>query len=94
MRLPCILTGNFIFPKLLITLVIDFKYKNMICTIYTPNSNCLSVPIPDKYIGIELEILILPFNEISTPKVEKKTPDVDLSFGGWAENVSCLIDLK
>ena len=57
----------------------------MLRTVYTPNSNCISVPIPDKYIGTELEILVFPVNEISTSKVEKKTFDVDLSFGGWAD---------
>jgi len=57
----------------------------MLRTVYTPNSNRISVPIPDKYIGIELEILVSPVSENSTFKVEKKTIDVDLSFGGWAD---------
>ena len=57
----------------------------MLRTIYTPTGNCINVPIPDKYIGIELEILVFPINEISTSKVEKKMPGADMSFGGWAD---------
>jgi len=57
----------------------------MLRTIYMPDSNRISVPIPDKYIGTELEILIFPVSEVSTPNVEKKTSDVDVSFGGWAD---------
>ena len=57
----------------------------MLRTIYTPSGNRISVPIPDKYIGTELEILVFPINEIYAPKVEKKTLDVDSSFGGWAD---------
>ena len=57
----------------------------MLRTVYTPNSNRISVPIPDKYIGTELEILVFPINEVSTSKIEKKAPDADVSFGGWAD---------
>jgi len=58
----------------------------MLRTVYKPDSNCISVPIPDKYIGTELEILVFPVNEVFVPAIEKKTPNnVDLSFGGWAD---------
>ena len=55
----------------------------MLRTIYMPDSNRINVPIPDKYIGTELEILIFPINEVSTSNVRKRIPDVDASFGGW-----------
>lgn len=55
----------------------------MLRTVYMPDSNRITVPIPEKYIGTELEILIFPLKEVST--VEKKAPDNDLSFGGWAD---------
>ena len=57
----------------------------MLRTVYRPDSNLISVPIPDRYIGRELEILVFPTNEVlaSTPKI--KTTDVDISFGGWAD---------
>jgi hypothetical protein len=32
-----------------------------------------------------LEISVLPLNEVSTYKEKKKTSDVDMSFGGWAD---------
>jgi len=57
----------------------------MLRTVYMPDSNLISVPIPDKYIGTELEILIFPINEVLTPNVKKKTPAVDASFGGWED---------
>jgi len=57
----------------------------MLRTIYTPGSNLISVPIPDRYIGTELEILVFPVNEILTPKAKPKASDVDISFGGWAD---------
>ena len=57
----------------------------MLRTVYMPDSNRISVPIPDKYIGTELEILIFPINEVLTPNAEKKASDVDASFGGWAD---------
>jgi len=40
----------------------------MLRTIYTPNSNFVSIPIPDKYIGTELEITVFPLDEISVAK--------------------------
>jgi len=36
----------------------------MVRTIYMPDSNCINVSIPDKYIGTELEITVFPLNEI------------------------------
>ena len=33
-----------------------------------PNSNRINVPIPDKYIGAELEITVFPLKEISIAK--------------------------
>ena len=56
----------------------------MLRTVYTPDSNRINVSIPDKYIGTELEILVFPINEVLS-NVGKKTPDVDMSFGGWAD---------
>jgi len=56
----------------------------MVRTVYTPDSNLVRVPIPDRYIGTELEILVFPINEIFVSKAKKK-PDVDKSFGGWAD---------
>jgi len=52
-----------------------------------PDSNCITVPIPDKYIGTELEILIFPIKEVFSPNdnVVNKLPEVDASFGGWAD---------
>ena len=57
----------------------------MLRTVYMPDSNCVTVPIPDRYIGTELEILIFPIKEVFTPKLAKKTTEVDASFGGWAD---------
>ena len=59
----------------------------MLRTVYMPDSNCITVPIPDRYIGTELEILIFPIKEILTPTVvnSKKSLEVDASFGGWAD---------
>ena len=50
-----------------------------------PDTNCVTVPIPNKYIGTELEILIFPVSEVFLSKMDKKAPDVDVSFGGWAD---------
>jgi hypothetical protein len=55
----------------------------MLRTVYTPDSNCINVSIPDRYIGTELEILVFPIKEIFSPK--KRMPDTDASFGGWAD---------
>jgi hypothetical protein len=57
----------------------------MIRTTFTPNSNLISFPIPDKYIGTELEIIIFPLREISTPSEKGKGDDIDHSFGAWAD---------
>ena len=46
----------------------------MLRTIYTPNNNYINVSIPNKYVGMELEILVFPINEISTCKADVKTP--------------------
>ena len=57
----------------------------MLRTVYIPDSNRISVAIPDKYIGAKLEILVFPINEVLTSKIEKKTTIIDESFGGWAD---------
>ena len=57
----------------------------MLRTVYTPNSNCISFPIPDKYVGVELEILIFPISDSSTSNMKKKAPNADASFGAWAD---------
>ena len=57
----------------------------MLRTVYTPNSNCINVPIPDRYIGTKLEILVFPLNEVSLSNIERETRDIDRSFGGWAD---------
>ena len=56
----------------------------MLRTVYTPVSNRINVPIPDMYIGTKLEILVFPVNDV-TSNVEKKTSNMDVSFGGWAD---------
>jgi hypothetical protein len=35
----------------------------MLRTIYTPDSRHINVAIPEKYIGMELEVLVFPANE-------------------------------
>jgi len=57
----------------------------MLRTVYTPDSNCINFPIPDEYIGAELEIIIFPIREVLTANTEKKKPDGDASFGAWAD---------
>jgi hypothetical protein len=58
----------------------------MIRTVFKPDSNVVNFPIPDKYVGKEIEIMIFPLNEISVIKTETKDMDnVDLSFGAWAD---------
>jgi hypothetical protein len=37
----------------------------MIRTIFTPDSEQITFPIPEKYIGTELEIVICPLNDAS-----------------------------
>ena len=57
----------------------------MLRTVYIPDSNYVNFSIPDKYVGMELEILVYPINEILPANAEKKTTDVDSSFGAWAD---------
>jgi len=71
--------------KTILILRLNFKRTKMVRTVYTPDSNLVRVPIPDRYIGTELEILVFPVNEVFVSKVKKKTTDVDKSFGGWAD---------
>ncbi|MDR1148206.1 MAG: DUF2281 domain-containing protein [Spirochaetaceae bacterium] len=37
----------------------------MIRTIFTPDSEQVTFPIPEKYIGAELEIIIFPIKDVS-----------------------------
>lgn len=52
----------------------------MIRTVFTPNSKQVIIPIPDKYIGTELELIVFPIAETSevrdTPRQarKRKTP--------------------
>jgi hypothetical protein len=47
----------------------------MIRTIYTPDSNFVTLPVPDKYVGTELEIIIFPLKEpVDAMLSSKKTP--------------------
>ena len=71
--------------KTILILRLNFKQTKMVRTVYTPDSNLVRVPIPDRYIGTELEILVFPINEVFESKAKKKNPDVDKSFGGWAD---------
>jgi hypothetical protein len=60
----------------------------MIRTVYIPNSNFISLPIPDKYVGMELEITVFPIKEISPAKSKSKKnrkDAIDPSFGAWAD---------
>ena len=57
----------------------------MLRTVYTPDSNLINVLIPNQYIGMELEILVSPINEIATSKTKKKHQNADKSFGGWVD---------
>jgi hypothetical protein len=62
------------------------KNKEMIRTVFTPDSNFVSFPIPDKYVGTELEIMVFPHEEISEIKPKKNVSgNIDLSFGAWAD---------
>jgi hypothetical protein len=38
----------------------------MIRTIFTPDSDQITLPIPEKYVGTELEIIIFPLNDVSS----------------------------
>jgi hypothetical protein len=47
----------------------------MIRTIITPDSEQITLPIPEKYVGIELEIMIVPIKDASPESVyPPKTP--------------------
>jgi hypothetical protein len=52
----------------------------MIRTVFTPNSKQVTIPIPDKYVGTELEILVFPIAETfgtqgtSPQTLPRKTP--------------------
>jgi len=72
------------FNRIFISLHEIIIITKMLRTIYTPDTNRIIFPIPDKYIGSELEILVFPVNEISVPNIEKGTSNVDVSFGAWA----------
>ena len=57
----------------------------MLRTVYKPDSNVLSVSIPDIYVGSELEILVFPIKEVLVSSAKKNHQGVDTSFGGWAD---------
>ena len=59
--------------------------QKMLRTIYTPDSNRISFPIPDEYVGTELEIMIFPIREVFMSNIKKKISDADASFGAWAD---------
>ena len=44
----------------------------MLRTVYTPESDSINLSIPKNYIGLELEILVYPTNEISICEAETK----------------------
>jgi len=35
--------------------------------------------------GLQVEVIVFPVNQVTSPNVVKKTSDDDLSFGGWAD---------
>jgi hypothetical protein len=80
-----ILQKGFVYEKKILILHFIFKHKKMIRTVFKSYSNLISVPIPDRYIGTELEVLVFPISEVLTSKAEMKTPEVDMSFGGWVD---------
>ena len=43
----------------------------MIRTIFTPDSEQITFPIPKKYVGAELEIIIFPLNDSSGDSLQK-----------------------
>ena len=45
----------------------------MLRTVYTPDSNLISVPIPDRYIGSKLEISIFPLEATLESKKKSRT---------------------
>ena len=77
-------------PYLFLGKFIVFLYlyllEIMLRTVYTPDSNTITFPIPDKYIGTALEINVFPVVEIYTGKeTVKKSTSPDPSFGAWAD---------
>ncbi|MDR1102853.1 MAG: hypothetical protein LBL42_03750 [Tannerella sp.] len=52
----------------------------MIRTVFTPDTNRVSLSIPDRYVGRQLEITVLPLSEPATD-----TSGADPSFGAWAD---------
>ncbi|MDR2928271.1 MAG: hypothetical protein LBV41_08770 [Cytophagaceae bacterium] len=65
--------------------LIFLNLSKILRTVYTTHSNCISFSIPDKYIGAELEILIFPVCQVLTSGAEKNMPEIDTSFGAWAD---------
>ena len=57
----------------------------MLRKVFTPDCNNVCFPIPDTYIGTELEILIFPIRDISKSKLKNNKPEYDASFGAWAD---------
>jgi len=55
----------------------------MLRTVYMPDSNRINLPIPEKYIGTELEITVFPLNEILIvrPKETKKRRTIGILEG-------------
>jgi hypothetical protein len=56
----------------------------MIRAFCIPETNSVVFPIPNNYIGKELEVIIFPVNEPSE-RLREKAKNVDSSFGGWAD---------
>jgi hypothetical protein len=77
----------FIRFKVVLLRAIFFKrLPFMIRSIYTPNSNSITVPIPDRYIGTALEVNVFPVIEIYTEKTKAiSSTSTDLSFGAWSD---------
>ncbi|MDR1223051.1 MAG: hypothetical protein LBL07_09290 [Tannerella sp.] len=57
----------------------------MIRTIFTPDTNRISLSIPDRYVGRQLEITVLPLSEPATTQPATNTSGADSSFGAWAD---------
>jgi len=58
----------------------------MLRTVYKPDSNRISVPIPESYVGTELEILVFPVTEVFVTGMNGNTVGSDdSSFGGWVD---------
>jgi hypothetical protein len=48
----------------------------MIRTIFTPDSKQITLPIPEKYIGTELEVIVFPVKEASADSVSLRKKSV------------------